>query len=135
MIPRISMCALLACLALQAHAQAPAPATPATADSTRVATPPHPSASESSDSNLPASVVRQQAAEIAKGDPARWYREDADPGAHMKTRRKEIAAGLQEALGACRKQPASERRACQNEARSTYQQEMAGLRGGAMAGR
>ena len=142
MLPRMSLCALLACVALHGHAQAPASPTQTTQEpapgSTAAASTGGAAATlspTSSDSNLPAHVVRQQAAEIAKGDPARWYREDADLAAQMKTRRKEIAAGLQEAMGACRKQAASERRACQQAARNTYQQEMAGLRGGSVAGR
>jgi hypothetical protein len=123
-------------------AQAQVPAAPADEPATVHSSPAAPAApaatgeaAASSDSNLPASVVRQQAAEIAKGDPPRWYRADNDLSAQMRSRRKEIAAGLQEALGACRKLASSERRACQQEARTTYQQEMAALRAGTLAGR
>lgn len=82
---------------------------------------------QSGDQNTPAPVARQQQAEIARGDPARWHQEDATMQARMRTLRKEIAAGLQENLGACRSQPAAERSACTREARSIYQQEMANL--------
>jgi hypothetical protein len=92
-------------------------------------------AQESSDQNIPAATVRQQAAEIAKGDPARWFREDATAAARLRTLHKEIAAGLQEAQGNCKRQPAAERSACMKEARATYQQEMAGARAQAMAER
>ena len=85
-------------------------------------------AQESSDQNVPAATARQQAAEIAKGDPARWFREDATASARLRTLQKEIGAGLQEAQGNCKRQPAAERAACNKEARATYQQEMSGAR-------
>ena len=91
-------------------------------------------AQTSSDQNVPAATARQQASEIAKGDPARWFREDATAAARLKTLQKEIGAGLQEAQGNCRRLPAPERGACNKEARATYQQEMAGARAKVMAG-
>ncbi|QYF93822.1 hypothetical protein KY495_00845 [Massilia sp. PAMC28688] len=77
------------------------------------------------DQNTPAPVARQQRAELAKGDPARWYQEDETMAERMRTMRKDIAAGLQENLGACRSRPAAERSACMRDARATYRQEMA----------
>jgi hypothetical protein len=91
-------------------------------------------AQESSDRNLPAATVQRQAAEIARGDPPRWFQEDVTTAERLRTVRKEIAAGLQENLGACRSLPAAERSACAKQARAIYQQEMAGARGMAMAG-
>lgn len=87
----------------------------------------------SSDLNLPPETLRQQKAEIARGDPQRWFAEDATAAARLKTIHKEIAAGLQESLGACKGLPASARGACAKEARSIYQQEMAGARQRAMS--
>ena len=68
-------------------------------------------------------AARQQAQEIAKGDPPRWYRNDSE----QQTLRKEIGAAFQEAQNACRKQPAAERKSCMQEARATWQREMAQL--------
>jgi len=87
----------------------------------------------SSDLNLPPETLRQQKAEIARGDPQRWFAEDTTAAARLKTIQKEIAAGLQESLGACKGVPVAERSACTKEARSIYQQEMAGARQRAMA--
>jgi len=70
-------------------------------------------------------AAQQQAREIAQGDPARWYREDATRQARLKTLQKEIGAALQEAKNACRKVAAAERNACLQEARATYQRDMA----------
>ena len=83
-------------------------------------------AQNSTDANVPPAVASQQAAEIARGDPARWHQEDATVAARLRTIRKEIGAALQETLGVCRAGPAAERAACNKEARATYQQEMAG---------
>jgi len=69
-------------------------------------------------------AARQQAHEIAKGDPPRWYRNDSE----QQTLRKEIGAALQEAQNACRQQPPGERKACMQEARSAWQRDMAQLR-------
>lgn len=85
------------------------------------------------DQNMPAAVVRQQASEIARGDPPRWHQEDSTVAARLQTIRKETAAGLQENMGACRSMPAAERGACIKEARAIYQQEMAGARARAMS--
>ena len=68
-------------------------------------------------------AARQQAQEIAKGDPARWYRNDPE----QQTLRKELGAALQEAQNACRKAPAAERTSCMSEARATWQRETAQL--------
>ena len=92
-------------------------------------------AQQSSDQNVPAATARQQASEIAKGDPARWFREEATAAARLRTLHKEIGAGLQEAQGNCRRAQAAERAACNKEARAIYQQEMAGARAQVMAER
>ncbi len=88
----------------------------------------------SSDANVPPATARQQAAEIARGDPARWHQEDVTMAARLRTIRKEVAAGLQENLGNCRSLPAAERTACVKEARDTYQLEMAGAKARAASG-
>lgn len=104
---------LLTCAA-QAQTTLPAPAA-------------EPASAMAGDQNTPAPIARQQKAEIARGDPARWHQEDVTPAQQMRTMRKEIAAGLQENLGACKAQPAAQRSACVREARAIHQQEMAGL--------
>ena len=76
-----------------------------------------------SDATVTPIAARQQAQEIAKGDPARWYRPDPE----QQTLRKELGAALQEAQNACRKAPAAERKSCLDEARATWQRETAQL--------
>jgi hypothetical protein len=71
--------------------------------------------------------VQLQHQEIAKGDPARWYQEDTTASAQTRTLRKEIGAALAEARLACKKGPATERRACMKEAQETYQRDMASV--------
>lgn len=90
-------------------------------------------AQDSSDQNVPPATARKQAAEVATGDPQRWYREDTTPAARLRTIQKEIAAGLQEAQGNCKRQPTAERAACLKAARATYQKEMSEARSRAMA--
>lgn len=92
-------------------------------------------AQTSTDSNVPPATAQKQASEIARGDPARWFREDATMAQRLRTLHKEIGAALQEAQGACRKLPGAERAGCVREARATYSQEMAGARAQAMAER
>ncbi len=92
-----------------------------------------PSDPPSSDANLPAATLRHQKAEIARGDPARWSQEDASMAAKLRSIHKEIAAGLQESLGGCKRVAPAERSACNAEARAIYKQEMAGARARAMA--
>lgn len=77
----------------------------------------------SNDSLVNPTAARQQAQEIAKGDPARWYRDDSA----QQTQRKEMGAALQEAQNACRQQPKAERSACMSEARATWQRDTAQL--------
>lgn len=75
------------------------------------------------DATVNPTVARQQAQEIARGDPPRWYRDDPA----QQTLRKELGAALQEAQYACRKIPAAERKSCMAEARATWQRETAQL--------
>ena len=75
------------------------------------------------DATVNPTVARQQAREIAQGDPQRWYRNDPQ----QQTLRKELGAALQEAQNACRKAPAAERKSCMDEARATWQRETAQL--------
>lgn len=75
------------------------------------------------DAAVEPAVARQQAQEIAQGDPQRWYRDDDG----QQTLRKEIGAALDEAQSACRKRPAAERDACLREARAVWQRDMDGL--------
>ena len=100
-------CACLLGAALLAHAQTPT------------------QARTSNDSLVDPAAASTQAREIAQGDPARWYREDATSQARMRTLQKEIGAALQEARNACKKAPAAERNACMQEARAIYQRDMA----------
>lgn len=86
------------------------------------------------DSTVPAATASQQAREIARGDPARWYRADATPAQRLRTLQKEIGAALQQAQLACRKLPGAERASCMQEARATYQQDMAEARAQVAAG-
>ena len=96
--------------------------------SAQAQSPPTPPNEPSSDANLPAATVRQQRAEIARGDPPRWFQEDRTTAAKLKSIHKELAAGLQESLGACKRMTAAERSACTAQARATYKQEMAAAR-------
>ncbi|RYE72091.1 MAG: hypothetical protein EOO80_20845 [Oxalobacteraceae bacterium] len=73
------------------------------------------------DANVSQVAARQQAQEIANGDPARWYRNDSE----QQTLRKELRAALQEAQNACKQQPAAERKTCVAEARATFQRDSA----------
>lgn len=82
----------------------------------------------STDANVPPATAQKQAREIAQGDPARWFRENPSAAASLRRLQKEIGAALQEAQGACRQLPASERSACMSEARATYQKDMAGAK-------
>lgn len=72
----------------------------------------------------PPQNAQLQQQEIAKGDPARWYKEDATGAEQARTLRKEIGAALAEATIACKKGPSSERDACIREARATYKRDM-----------
>jgi hypothetical protein len=81
------------------------------------------SAQAGTDATVNPTVARQQAREIAQGDPPRWYRNDPQ----QQTLRKELGAALQEAQNACRKAPAAERKSCMNEARAAWQRETAQL--------
>ncbi|GAB3384078.1 hypothetical protein [Massilia agri] len=79
----------------------------------------------SSDALVDPVAARQQAKEIAQGDPARWYREDTTRQARLRTLQKEAGAALQEARNACKKGPSAERKSCEQEARANYQRDMA----------
>ena len=126
LVRAVGACALL--LSLGAGAQTADTAT--TAATAPSAAP----ANESSDANVPPATARRQAAEIARGEPARWSHEDMSMAARLKNRRKEIAAALQESQGVCRSRPREERAACLKQARDTYRQDMAGVRGELTAG-
>ncbi|QNA99460.1 hypothetical protein [Massilia sp. Se16.2.3] len=43
---------------------------------------------QSSDANVAPAAANKQAREIAQGDPARWYKEDATAGQRMRSRQK-----------------------------------------------
>lgn len=85
-------------------------------------------AQSSDDQDVDAASARQQAAEIAKGDPRRWYQEDTSSAARLRTLQKEIGAALREAQHACRRQAAPERAACLKEARRIWRQDLATAR-------
>jgi hypothetical protein len=76
------------------------------------------------DSTVDKAVAVKQAGEIRRGDPARWYRDDATRQARLRTLQKEIGAAYEEAKNACRKDAAAGRGACLKEARANYEQEM-----------
>jgi hypothetical protein len=83
----------------------------------------------------PPAVAAHQQAELAKGDPHRWYQDDATLQARLANLRKEIGAAYAEAKIACQQGPASERAACLKDARRTYQHDLANARETAMASR
>lgn len=87
----------------------------------------------STDRDVPPAAAAKQAAEIARGDPARWYKEDKTFAAHLRTLQKEIGAAQAEALTACRSLPAGERAGCVRDARATYRHDMSSARSLAMA--
>jgi hypothetical protein len=80
------------------------------------------------DATVAPAAAGKQAQEIASGDPARWYREDATAQQQWKTRQKEIGAALDEAKRACRQEPAAQRASCLKAAQDTYKEEMASAR-------
>jgi hypothetical protein len=82
-------------------------------------------AQASNDAMVAPATASKQAQEIARGDPARWYREDATAQQQWRTRQKEIGAALDEAKRACRQEPAAQRASCLKAAQDTYKEEMA----------
>ena len=113
-------CACLLGTALLAHAQTQTP------NSTPTPTQPQPQVQ--GDTLVEPVAANKQAREIAQGDPARWYREDATSQAKLRTLHKEIGAALQEAKNACKRLPAAERSACLKQAQAVYQRDMAQAR-------
>jgi hypothetical protein len=91
-------------------------------------------AQTSNDAMVAPAAASKQAQEIAGGDPARWYREDATAQQQWKTRQKEIGAALDEAKRACRQEPAAQRAGCLKAAQATYKEEMANARKETSAG-
>jgi hypothetical protein len=82
----------------------------------------------SNDAMVTPAAASKQAQEIARGDPARWYREDATAQQQWRTRQKEIGAALDEAKRACRQGAPAERPACLKAAQETYKEELAAAR-------
>lgn len=70
---------------------------------------------------------------MARGDPVRWYKEDATEEARLRTLRKEIAAAWEEAKVACRRVPAAERSQCLKDARAEHDKDLAAIRTGVTA--
>jgi len=85
-------------------------------------------AQTSNDAMVAPAAASKQAREMARGDPVRWYREDATTQQRMRTRQKEIGAALDEAKNACRQGPAPERASCLKAAQETWKEEMAAAR-------
>jgi hypothetical protein len=85
-------------------------------------------AQASDDAMVAPAAASKQAQEIARGDPARWYREDVTAQQQWKTRQKEIGAALDEAKRACRQEPAAQRASCLKAAQDTYKEDMASAR-------
>lgn len=90
-------------------------------------------APQSNDTLVAPAAANKQAHEIARGDPARWYREDATSQQRRRTRQKEIGAAFEEAKIACRQGPATERADCLKAAQATWKEEMAAERAEASA--
>jgi hypothetical protein len=80
---------------------------------------------QDTDRAVPPAVAHKQKAEIAKGDPARWYRGDNTDKARLRILKKEIAAAYTQAKTACRQAAPSERASCLKQARDIYQHDMA----------
>jgi len=85
-------------------------------------------AQTSNDAMVAPATASKQAREIARGDPVRWYREDATTQQRWRTRQKEIGAALDEAKHACRQGPAAERSSCLKAAQETWKEEMTAAR-------
>jgi hypothetical protein len=85
-------------------------------------------AQASNDAMVAPAAASKQAHEIARGDPVRWYREDATTQQRWRTRQKEIGAALDEAKNACRQGPAPERSGCLKAAQETWKEEIAAAR-------
>ncbi|HWJ94163.1 MAG TPA: hypothetical protein VNT33_05520 [Telluria sp.] len=85
-------------------------------------------AQHTSDANVPPATARQQASEIARGDPARWFKEDVSEQERMRTMLKEIGAAYAEAKAACREAPERERGACLKHAEENWKQDLANAR-------
>lgn len=71
---------------------------------------------------LTASVHAQQG--NSEKDPARWTAEDTTSKARYQTLKKEADAALRENMKQCKSLPASERSACNKEAKSNHQQDL-----------
>ncbi len=93
-----------------------------------IATPAAAGAQRSTDALVAPAAANQQAHEIARGDPVRWYREDATSQQRWRSRQKEIGAALDEAKNACRQGPPPERANCLKAAQATWKEEMAAAR-------
>lgn len=76
----------------------------------------------------PAEVAQHQKQELARGEPARWMKEDRTLQAQIATKKKEIGAALNEALAECKRMQGGERGTCVKEARQTYKDDMAHAR-------
>jgi hypothetical protein len=87
-----------------------------------------PALAQSNDALVAPAAASKQAQEIARGDPVRWYREDATSAQRWRTRQKEIGAALDEAKNACRQGPAPARQACLQAAQATWNEEMQAAR-------
>lgn len=84
---------------------------------------------EGSDRAVPAAVASKQKAEIARGDPKRWYKESNSDQARLQIQKKEINAAYTEAKNACRKGEAGSRSQCLKDARVAYEQDMRNAKG------
>ena len=76
----------------------------------------------------PAATAQHQQQELARGEPARWLKEDTTEKAQIATKKKEIAAALNESLADCKRMAASERANCVKEARQAYKTDLANVR-------
>jgi hypothetical protein len=86
------------------------------------------SAQKLDDSTVAPAVVQHQQQEIRKGDPDRWYKQDATQQARLRNLQKEINAAYAESKAACREQPKDQRASCLKDARTTYESDLANAR-------
>ncbi len=91
-------------------------------------------AQQGTDDAVAPAVARQQAREIAQGDPSRWYQPLDTPKERLRNARKEIGAAFEEARRACRAGPAAARADCLHEARAIWRRDLEAARGEFSAG-
>lgn len=72
-----------------------------------------------------AAAMNASAQQSMEREPANWTKEDATPKARYQTSLKEAKAAYRENLAQCKSMSGSERAACNKEARTVYQDDLA----------